>query len=397
MKIIVPGAAGVQGRSAVVYLLEQKDVTEVLATDIQEGPLQRFAKSLGDRRLATRRLDLTDYDATVEMFKGYDVVVNCALTLGGYTKTTKAAAEAGVHYLDLTTKGEREAQRALDGEYKKKGLVCVQDMGVAPGLTNIMAAYMLKQLDSIDTIEYNMFTHDLVPPDEHTHPLLCPIPLSDLLYLYTKPTFVYEDGVLKEIEPRARPIKFRLDPPIGEQTIAGIAHSEPVCLSKSYADKGIKRVITRTSYGEGLDKKIEFLRDLGFWNQDPIDVKGQKVLPYDLLKALVDRLPPEKKKAPDFIADLVTVVMGEKDGSQVEYRLRAAISPDLHQKMKDKGCSGSYRAGLCAAAAAILIGRGQIQARGVVAPELSIPPEPYFAELSKFGFRMEITRKSLLA
>ena len=88
--------------------------------------------------------------------------------------------------------------------------------------------------------------------------------------------------------------------------------------------------------------------------------------------------------------------MGEKDGVKVEYRLRAAISPDLHQKMKDKGCSGSYRAGVCAAAATVLIGRGQVQARGVIAPELAIPPEPYFAVLSKFGFRMEITRKSLL-
>ena len=229
MRIIVLGAAGVQGRSAIVYLLDQKDVSEVLATDIQESSLQGFATGVGDKRLATKRLDLADYDASVETFKGYDVVLNCALTLGGYAKTTKAAAEAGVHYLDLTTKGEREAQRALDGEYKKKGLVCVQDMGVGPGLTNIMAAYLMKQLDRVDTIDYNMITYDLVPPDEHTHPLLCPIPLSDLLYLYTKPTFVYEDGILKEIEPRARPIKFTFDPPIGEQTIAGVAHSEPVC------------------------------------------------------------------------------------------------------------------------------------------------------------------------
>ncbi len=92
----------------------------------------------------------------------------------------------------------------------------------------------------------------------------------------------------------------------------------------------------------------------------------------------------------------VAVVTGEKDGARLEYRLRAAISPDLHQKMKDKGCSGSYRAGVCAAAAAVLIGRGQVHTTGVVAPELAIPPEPYFSELSKFGFKLELTRKSLL-
>jgi saccharopine dehydrogenase-like NADP-dependent oxidoreductase len=396
MNVIVLGAAGVQGRAGIVYLLEQGDVSEILAVDIREGLLQEMAVRLGDKRLMTKYLDLTDYDASVKEFKGYDVVLNSALTLGYYVKTTRAAMEAGANYLDLTTKGERQAQKALDEEYKKKGLVCVQDMGVAPGFTNIMAVYLMDKLDKTDTIDYKMMTFDLVSPDEHTRPIHCPIPLSDLMYLYSKPTYIYEDEILKELEPRARPERFIFDEPIGARVIAGVAHSEPVCLSNSFPRRGIKRVSTKTSYGEDLDNKLVFLRDLGFGSRNPIDVSGQRVIPFDVLQILVDQLPPEQKRQPDFIADLVAVVTGEKDGKKVEYRMRASIPPSLHKKMKDKGCFGSYRAGVCAGAAAAIIGRGQVKIRGVVEPELAIPPEQYIRELVKFGFNIELSQKTLL-
>ncbi len=396
MKIAVLGAAGVQGRGAIVYLLEQRDVSEILAVDIREDMLQEMLVRIDDKRLITKYLDLVDYEGSVRVFKGYDVILNSALTLGYYVKTTKAALEASANYLDLTTKGEREAQKALNEEFKRKGLVCVQDMGVAPGFTNIMAVYLMDKLDKTDTIDFKMITFDLVPPEEHTRPIRCPIPLGDLMYLYSRPTYMYENGILNELEPRARPERFIFDEPIGTQIIAGVAHSEPVCLSNSFADRGISRISTKTSYGKDLDSKLVFLRDLGFANRNPIDVKGQRVIPFDVLQSLVDQLPPERKGEPDFIADLVTVATGEKDGKKVEYRMRASIPLSLHKKMKDKGCFGSYRAGVCAGVTAAIIGRGQVKIKGVVEPELAIPPEQYVKDLVKFGFHIELSQKTLL-
>ena len=121
MKIVIPGAGGMQGWAAIAYLLEQDDVSEIRAVDMREDILKEIAAKAGDKRLTTRYLDLTDYDASVKEFKGYDIVLNCALTLGGYVKTTRAALESGANYLDLTTKGERETQKTLDKEFKKKG------------------------------------------------------------------------------------------------------------------------------------------------------------------------------------------------------------------------------------------------------------------------------------
>jgi len=396
MKIAVPGAAGVQGRAAIVYLLEQKDVSGVLATDIRAGALEEIAARMGDPRLAHTVLDLSDYDASVAAFKGYDVVLNCALTLGGYTKTTKAAAEAGCNYLDLTTKGEREAQRALNDDFARKGIVCVQDMGVGPGFTNIMATYLMNKLDKTETIDFKMTSVDLVPAEEHSRPLNCPIPLSDLLYLFSKPVYFYEDGVLKELEPRSLGERFTFAEPVGTQFIAGESHSEPLCLSRSFGDRGIKRISYKGSFGEDIEKKISFLRDLGFANRDPIDVKGVKVAPHDVLQTLVDNLPPETKKQPNFVGDLVAIVAGVQNGAPVEYRMRVVIPPELHKKMVDKGCSGAYRAGLCGSVAAVIMGRGQVKAKGVVEPELAIPPEQYLEDMVRFGFKVEIAQKTFL-
>lgn len=87
---------------------------------------------------------------------------------------------------------------------------------------------------------------------------------------------------------------------------------------------------------------------------------------------------------------------GEKEGRKIEYRIKAVIPPNLHRKMIERCCFGSYRAGICAAVAAVMIGRGQVKAKGVVEPELAIPPEEYLRELVKFGFNIELTTKTIL-
>jgi saccharopine dehydrogenase-like NADP-dependent oxidoreductase len=396
MKIIIFGAAGVQGKASLVYLLEQKDVTEVKITDIRENVLNEIVDQFRDKRVVANYLDLADHSAIVKECKGYDIAINCSITVGYFMTATKGALEAGTSYLDLTTMGEREAQQTLHDEFKKKNIVCIQDMGVGPGLSNIAAAYLMSKLDKTDTIDIKFVTIDTVPPEEHSKPLNCTIALGGHMYLLSGPTYVYEDGILKELEPRARPEKFTFAEPIGTQTIHGLPHSEPVIMSRTFADKGIKRISVWGSQGDDLEQKLCFLQDLGFANLDPIDVKGQKIVPFDVLEALVNNLPPETKKTPNFIGDFLIIVAGEKDGKKIEYTLRAVASPELYHKMREKGCVGQYRAGICGAVAAVMIGRGQILGKGVLEPEQAVAPEEFFKELSKFGYLIEIIKKSLM-
>ena len=119
MKVAVTGASGIQGMSVMIYLLEQDDVAEVQASDIFHlERLQERVQRLNDKRLSMRELDCTDQKAAAEAFKGYDVVINCAMTPGGYLATTEAALEAGCNYLDLVSMGEELNQSNLHYTFK---------------------------------------------------------------------------------------------------------------------------------------------------------------------------------------------------------------------------------------------------------------------------------------
>ena len=130
MKIALTGGSGIQGMSAMIYLLDQDDVEEIFVSDMYNiDRLKQRVNDLNDNRLVMAELDCTDEAAAAEAFKGYDVVLNSAMTRGHYIKTTRAALKAGVDYLDMTSLGEEPLQMELHDQFKEKGLTCLLDMG----------------------------------------------------------------------------------------------------------------------------------------------------------------------------------------------------------------------------------------------------------------------------
>jgi lysine 6-dehydrogenase len=391
LRIAVTGASGIQAMSAMIYLLEQNDVEEIFVSDIFHlERLKERVDRLNDNRLVMRELDCTDQESTAKAFKGYNVIINCATTKGRYLSTTKAALEAGANYLDLVS-GEEQQQLALSYEFEKKGITCIIDMGAAPGLSNIMAVYCMNRLDKTDSIDYKWAVVDVCPPEEHTRPLYWGYGFEGIMSLFSRPSLVYEDGRLQELEPRARPEIFRFKNPIGDQVIMGFPHPEPRMLSESFPHAGFKHIMYRQAFDPDSEKKYCFLRDLGLAKRDPIEVKGVKVVPFDVLWTLLEQLPPEKKKPAHIISEGNCFARGWKNGKQVEVRLMVRTSPDskMHHRYTSKGAFGSYRTGICGAIAGVLLGRGLIEKKGSFPPELCVPAELYLREQAKVGMEVE--------
>jgi lysine 6-dehydrogenase len=401
MKVAVTGASGIQGMSAMIYLSEQDDVAKVFVSDnFHLERLQERVNRLNDKRLVMGQLDCSDQKKAYQAFKGYDVVINCAYTPGGYFRTTQAALKAGANYLDLTSMGDEANQRTLHNEFKNKGITCVMDMGTAPGLSNIMAVYCMNKLDKTESIDYKWGVVDVVPPNGHTRPLYWGYGFDGIMGLVTRPSLVYEDGRLQELEPRARPEIFRFRDPVGDQVVMGFPHPEPRMLSQSFPDAGFKHIMYRQAFDPDSEKKYCFLRDLGFSNRtEPIEVKGMNVIPFDVLWALLEKLPAEKKKPAHIISEGNCIVQGWKDGKKVEVRLMIRTSPDseMHKRYTSKGAFGSYRTGICGAMAGVLLGRGLIEKKGVFPPELCVPAELYIQEQAKVGMEIEVTTRVILS
>jgi lysine 6-dehydrogenase len=384
-----------------IYLLEQEDVEKVFVSDhFHLERLKERVDRLNDKRLVMRQLDCSDQRKACEAFKGYDVVVNCAYTPGGYLATTKAALEVGANYLDLTSMGEQPGQHKLHDEFKKKGITAILDMGTAPGLSNIMAVYCMNKLDKTDSIDYYWAIADVVSPEEHTRPLYWGFGFDGIMSLIARSSLIYEDGGLQELEPRARPVMYRFKDPIGDLVVAGLPHPEPRMLSQSFPDAGLKHIMFREGFDVDSAMKYHFLRDLGFNSNrtDPIDVKGVKIKPFDVLLVLLEQLPPEGKKPAHFISEGDCVVQGWKDGKRVEMKImiRTAPGSKMHERYTNKGAFGSYRTGVCAAMAGVMLGRGLIEKKGVYEPELCVPAELYILEQAKVGMEVEETRTMVL-
>ncbi|MBW1803540.1 MAG: saccharopine dehydrogenase NADP-binding domain-containing protein [Deltaproteobacteria bacterium] len=382
-----------------IYLLEQDDVEEVQVSDIYHMErLKERIERLNDGRLVMQPFDCTDQKAAFEAFKGYDVVVNCAYTPGGYLATTKAALEAGANYLDLVS-GEEPQQRALHDEFKKKGITGIVDMGTAPGLSNIMAVYCMNKLDKTESIDYMWGVVDVVPPEEHTRPLYWGYGIDGIMHLVSDSSWLYEDGRFQLLEPRARPEVFRFKDPVGDQVVMGFPHPEPKMLSESFPDAGFQHIMYRQAFDRDSERKYCFLRDLGFHRQDEIDVKGVKVVPFDVLHALLEQLPPEQKKPAHIISEGNCIVRGWKDGKKVEIKLMIRTSPDsdMHKRYTGKGAFGSYRTGICGAMAGVMLGRGQVEKKGVYPPELCIPPDLYIREQVRVGMEVEESSRIMLS
>ena len=128
MKIALTGGSGIQGMSAMIYLLDQDDVEEIFVSDMYNiDRLKQRVNDLDDKRLVMAELDCTDEAAATAALEGYDVVLNSAMTRGHYIKTTRAALKAGADYLDMTSLGEEPLQMELHDQFKEKGLTCLLD------------------------------------------------------------------------------------------------------------------------------------------------------------------------------------------------------------------------------------------------------------------------------
>ena len=397
MKIALTGGSGIQGMSAMIYLLDQNDVEEIFVSDMFHiDRLKQRVDSLGDKRLVMAELDCTDEAAAASAFEGYDVVLNSAMTKGHYIKTTRAALQAGADYLDMTSQGEEPLQMELHDQFKEIGRTCLMDMGTAPGLSNLMAVYCMNKLDKTDTIDYAWGVIDTVSPEDHSRPLHWGFGFEGIMGLMSGPSIVYEDGEVQYLPPRARQEVFRFK--TGDQVIKGLGHREPAMLAESFPDAGFEHIMYRQAFDADSDMKYSFLRDLGFANKEPIDVKGVKVAPYDVLWALLEQLPEEELIPAKYVSEGNCIARGWKDDREMEVRLMIRTAPDseMHKHYIGKGAIGSYRTGISAAIAAVMLGRGLIEKKGVYRPEVCMPAEQYIQEQANAGMEVEETITAVL-
>ena len=389
MHITVLGGAGKMGCISVQALANDPRVDEVVIADANVAQAQTVADYIDQPKVRILEVDIKDTENFIKALEKTDVCLNATVY---YTnlEVMEACIQAGTHYNDMgglfhTTMKQIE----LSDRFAEAGLSAILGLGSAPGIPNIQSRYAADRLDSIESIKI----YDGVKPP----------PPDDLLFTYAVPTIVdeltvepmvLENGEFVAKEPLSGFEDYWFTPPLGLLPMHLSLHSEVATLPITFKDKGIQECFFKINYW-GMSKetveKVRVLVEFGFSGEEPVKVKGQPVVPRDMMMNILsgyvppitDFLAPPKNNPPDWAKEIVTEIHGMKDDKEVTYRLGTVT------------CKGALPTGVVPAVAAIWLAEGRIEP-GVHPPEASLDPEPFFKELEPYDIFTKVTVTSML-
>jgi lysine 6-dehydrogenase len=376
----VLGAGGTIGPAIARDLAASDEADELRLLDLDERRAEAVADAIDSPKVRAAGVDAGDSEALSAAIAGCDTLVNAAsyrLNL----KAMEASVAAQSHYLDLgglywMTAEQMRSFAPPDGEdrFAAIGRLALLGIGSAPGKTNLMAAKAVGELAAdpgtpgraaedvpgIDSIDVSAAGRDLDPPAGFS----VPYALRTLVDELTLPPVVIRDGEAVEVEPLAPGGDVDFGDPIGEAETILTLHSEMLTFPQSFGCK---------AGGFRLSLHPELLERLG----ELADASEVEVA-----RAASEALPPS--------AQTVSVHVVDVAGGGRNVRVRSVTHP-----VEGLGLGGGVVSTAApAAAAARLIARGAITARGVNPPERCIDPADMFAELEQRGSVFDVETRS---
>lgn len=372
MKVLVMGGAGGMGQGVARDLIKQEQISKVILGDINTDPKRLQDKLRASEKISLVRMDVNDHQGMVGAIKEVDVVVNCA---GPFYKTAvavaRAAVEAKVNYIDICDDYEAVpvlfSSNDIDKAAKEAGITVLTGMGSDPGTNNVLVKWYANQLERVD--EIHLFW--VVSIAE-----LAGAAWDHSLHMVTGKIPQYLDGKLEYVDGGTGEETAEFLQPLGICNVRYVGHPQPITIPRYI--KGVKKVVIKGALIPGwVDELIKEQKETGFLNTEPVDIKGTKVVPYDLTLKLWDEIPKGRDNGPA-ASGLKVIVKGERDGKQVTY------TADIVGRM-------APGTGLPASIAALMMDAGEVTVKGVVAPEGCIDPDKFLAQLLKRGARIHQT------
>jgi lysine 6-dehydrogenase len=377
MRVFVLGA-GMMGRAVVHDLAGAREVREIVAADFDRSRAAEVARKFGRGRARAVFADVRETAALAKLLQGSDVVVNCT-QYNWNLDVMRAALAARVNYLDLGGLYHMtKKQFALDRDFRRIGKLAIAGMGGAPGITNVMARELADPLDRVESIRVYNAGADR---QKYDSPVAYTFSIATILDELTMPPVAFEKGRYVEKPMLSDPEPGKFPQPIGNIVLRHSIHSELGTLAESFRRKGVREVFFKINYEPQLVNLVRDLVHTGFTSREPIAVNGTRVAPRAVLLALLQK--HATTKTPMDVEALRVVVTGRRgktrSATAMEMWANYSTKPELSAVARDTGFPASI--------AAVMIGRGEIRGTGVQAPENVVPPQPFFAELKKRGFR----------
>lgn len=266
-------------------------VGSVMATDLASDP--DFDVTIADSRpdaldrakaraaaaghaLRTQQLDLADTATLRRAIEPFDIVLGALASAIGF-QTLRTVIEAGKPYCDISFMPEDAID--LDDLAKKHNVTAVVDCGVAPGMSNMLAARSVADLDTADSIE--IYVGGL--PRERRWPFEYKAGFSpaDVIEEYTRPSRIVENGQIVTRPALSEPELMDFD---GVGTLEAFNTDGLRSLAYTMSVPNMKE---KTLRYPGHIELMRVFRETGLFRQDEIQVGGVRVRPIDVISTLM--------------------------------------------------------------------------------------------------------------
>ncbi|HLQ71092.1 MAG TPA: saccharopine dehydrogenase C-terminal domain-containing protein [Bacillota bacterium] len=382
MKIGVLGS-GLMGKEAARDLVSSNGVQEVGLADIELERAQQVVDQLGSAKLTAYQVNAKDEEDLANYMRQFDVIIN-ALFYSFNEIVAETAIKVGVNSVDLGGHIGHITDKVLDLKDKAEaaGVTLIPDLGVAPGMINILSGYGVGKLDNADSIKLYVGGIPVrpEPPFEYNHVFS----MEGVFDHYTDPALIIRDGVKQEITSltEVERVHFEKFGPMEAFHTSGGTST----LSISYPY--LNTLEYKTVRYPGHAEKFKLLVDLNLTRKDyEVDMNGEKVNPREVLLKVLDPIVELGEK--DDAVLLRVIVSGEKNGQPESYSYEMTTYKDRETQVTAMARATANTISVVAQ----MIGNGSISKPGVYPPEQIVPGELYIAEMEKRDVHIRETVK----
>lgn len=376
MKFLVLGS-GLMGSALAFDLARSKNVEKVTLADADLLRAEQTAHKIGSPTVVPMNLDVTMIDSVVDAMKRHDCVISAVSYRYNFI-LTKAAIAARVHFCDLGGNDEVvNHQLSLGEEARKANVLIVPNCGLAPGMANVLAARGAELFESLDSVKIRVGGLPQHPRPPFNYQLVFSV--EGLINEYSGTSTVIRNGKMTQVDTLTEVETMEFPEPPG--TLEAFHTSGGSSLLPSMFEGKVHHLDYKTLRYPGHCEKFKALLDLGFASNEPITIGSNLLTAKEFFFELL------KRKLDSGGKDLVVLrirITGRREGRRQALTFELIDFYDEIDNITAMMRATSFPTSIIAH----MIVEGNITARGVVAPELFVPLDPFVTELAKRNIRI---------
>ena len=325
-KVIVLGA-GLIGKPLAIDLAKDSSF-EVTAADKNWQRLENITQA----GLQKKHLDLSDAYMLSKLIQPYDIIVNAVPGFMGFN-TLKTIVEAGKNCVDIAFYPENVLE--LSERAKQKKATVISDMGVAPGMSNLLAGYAASKMDETEDIA--IYVGGLPVKRQLPWEYKAVFSPTDVIEEYTRPARLVENGKIVT----KRPL-----------TEIELLDFENIGTLEAFNSDGLRSLLftlkaknmrEKTLRYPGYGQKIKFLAENGFFDTQKTDINGNSISPLELTSRLLFKQWKLEEDEEDLTV-MKIVVKGKKAGKPLCYTFDLYDRYDLETRTHSMARTTAYAA-----------------------------------------------------